>query len=89
MPPKTLYPKQEEQTFPIKIHERELKIVICVSLVWCITFLFLSITIWFLHNLISKKEEPKTGVTIKGFDSLIGSSHYQSLTNLDNAVKVL
>ena len=54
MPPKTLYPKLDPLTFPIKFRERELKIVVCVSLVWIITFLFLIIAIWFLHNLISK-----------------------------------
>ena len=45
MSPKSLHPQKETKTFPIKIKERELKIVICVSLVWCITFLFLIVTI--------------------------------------------
>ena len=42
---KSLHPQTEEKVFPIKVRERELKIVVCVSLVWCISFLFLLVAI--------------------------------------------
>lgn len=40
MPPKTLYPQKDVKT---KIRTRDLKIVVCVSIVWVISFLFLLI----------------------------------------------
>lgn len=43
--PKSLHPQKQTKTFPIKVKERELKIVVCVSLVWVISFLFLIVTI--------------------------------------------
>ena len=39
--PKSLYPQKEEPK--IKVRTRDFKIVVCVSLVWCISFLFLQI----------------------------------------------
>lgn len=36
--PKSLYPQKDNAT---KIRKRDIKIVTCVSLVWCISFLFL------------------------------------------------
>ena len=38
--PKSLYPQKDNAT---KIRKRDIKIVTCVSLVWCISFLFLQI----------------------------------------------
>ena len=38
MPPKSLYPKKNEAT---KIRTRDMKIAICVSIVWVVSFLFL------------------------------------------------
>ena len=38
MQPKTLYPQRGNS---VKIRTRDFKIVACVSLVWCISFLFL------------------------------------------------
>lgn len=40
MPPKTLYPQRDAS---IKVRTRDIKIVVCVSLVWVISFLFLQI----------------------------------------------
>ena len=36
--PKSLYPQKDNAT---KIRKRDVKIVTCVSLVWCISFMFL------------------------------------------------
>lgn len=36
--PKSLYPQKDDG---IKVRTRDLKIVACVSAVWCISFLFL------------------------------------------------
>lgn len=38
MQPKTLYPQKDNK---VKVRTRDFKIVACVSLVWCISFLFL------------------------------------------------
>lgn len=40
MQPKTLYPQKDNK---VKVRTRDFKIVACVSLVWCISFLFLQI----------------------------------------------
>lgn len=39
--PKSLYPQKDVPK--VKIRTRDLKIVVCVSLVWAISFLFLQI----------------------------------------------
>lgn len=36
--PKSLYPQRDNS---VKVRTRDFKIVACVSLVWCISFLFL------------------------------------------------
>ena len=36
--PKSLYPQKDES---VKIRSRDFKIVVCVSMVWCISFAFL------------------------------------------------
>lgn len=38
--PKTLYPQKDNAT---KIRTRDFKIAVCVSIVWCVAFLFLTI----------------------------------------------